>query len=414
MSLKHNRGIYNLLALGVGGYFLTILFNGYLRHIGLTVSVIGILRPYMPEMFMIFIIGAWFMSGSRIAKCDLVFWGYTLTVCCISLFTVESVTSILGTIRDLLEPFVLISIVSSLELNDDEIDGLMKLIRNILGIFVFAGFGFALYQNIMGWEWTSKYFAGYSFYGTNSDESLRIAYSWLGFKSLGTTASAETFGFYNAFSILYVLFYGFRRRLVNILLIVLAILSILLSGMKTPLLIAIVIIFAATFLPRYREAGVAGKICIVAVGIFAFIYLVFGQGSWTESSMYARLVFWSQLFTLENMSNLLIPHNLYNFSAMAGNTGVLNFWDNAYFYLAFCLGIGGFILTIIVLRDKYRTIMAAERSRFIPYLYLFLALAGITTCIFLGRCVICTMFIVIGLCCNRSEPSALEKMEETE
>lgn len=300
------RSVYNLLALGISGYFLTVLFNGILRHVGLTVSIIETLRPYLPEMFMVFIILAWLVSGTRLARSDLYFWLYTLAVCCISLISVNSLTSVLGTVRDLLEPFILISIVSSIRLHDDEVDSLMKLIRDILGIFMIIGFAFALYQNIMGWEWTSKYFAGYSFYGTNSDESLRIAYSWLGFKSLGTTASAENFGFYNAFAILFILFYGFRNRLVNVLLTVLAIMSILLSGMKTPLLIAVVLIFATIFLPRYRETGIAGKLGMVAVGVIAFIYLVFGQGSWTESSMYSRLEFWSQLFTGENISNLII------------------------------------------------------------------------------------------------------------
>lgn len=412
LELRTDRGIYYLLTIGIGGYFLTILFNGYLRHIGLSIPVIGMLRPYLPEMFMLLILLAWLLSGSGIEKYDLCFWVYVLAVCGLSLFTsAYSLQAVLGTIRDLLEPFILISMVSCMWLEADEVDGLMKLIRNIFGIFVIAGFACALVQRYMGWEWTSRFFAGYSFYGTNADESLRIAHSWLGFKSLGTTASAESFGFYNGFAILYILFFGYKKRPVNIGLIALALGSILLSGMKTPLLISAVLIFAAVFLPKHGQTSFAGKLGIVVVGATAFVSLVFVQGSWTESSVYSRLVLWKQLFTAENAMNLIVPHNVYNFSAMAGNTGVLSFWDNAYLYLAFSLGIGGVLLAFIMLQDKYRKIMANEKNKFILYTYVFLALAGLTTCIFLGRCVLCTVFIIIGL---RYARAAAVESKETE
>lgn len=132
-----------------------------------------------------------------------------------------------------------------------------------------------------------------------------------------------------------------------------------------------------------------------AVGIF--IYLILQSGSWEASSMYARLVLWRELFTVKNMFNILLPCSFFYFSAGAGNTGIISFWDNTYLFMIFSMGIVGTVLVIYSFVMKWRLIKKTENERCAAYILAFLGLSSITTCIFFGRNFIGLAAILIGL-----------------
>ncbi len=390
-------GLKNLLLkIGVGGYLLTILFNGYLRHLGLTINALETIRPYLPEFFLVFIILVWLLSHNKFTRFDLLFWLYFIIIGVISLFTMPSLNSFFSVIRDLLEPFLILTIFSTLRLEDISTSQLMKEIRLIFTIFLLIGFVFALQQYLLGWEWTSKYFAGYSFWGVNQEESLRISTGWLGFKALGTTGSAETFGFYSSLAMLYLIYFGFKHKLANVLLVVVSIFNMLLSGMKTPLLISVVLLFAIIFLPKRKSMNIFQQVLICTVGLIIFLYLVLVNSSWEESSIYARLILWKDLLTWENLLNILLPHNMYYYAAGAENTGIIGFWDNSYFYLLFSIGIIGTVMVVLYFIRYWKQLRTAMENKYISYLLLYTALSGLTTCVFFGRNFIAIEMMIIG------------------
>lgn len=45
--------------IGIFGYISILLFNGVIKHIGLSILFLEQVRPYLPEMFMFLIIVGW-------------------------------------------------------------------------------------------------------------------------------------------------------------------------------------------------------------------------------------------------------------------------------------------------------------------------------------------------------------------
>lgn len=388
---------YIFLFIGISGYILSILFNGYLRHQGLTYRLLQDIRPYLPEIFMSFIIVAWIISGIKLKKEDFRMWSILIVICFAGILTSPTIESVFSVIRDLIEPFILLGILSSIQLNDIEYSNIMKLIRNVFAIFVLFGIIFAIQQRIMGWEGISEYFAGYSFWGVNKEESLRVVDGWLGIRSLGTTGSSETFGFYNAFAIILFIYYGFRKKIANITIIVIAIVNILLSGLKTPLLIAVLCIFITVFLPNRKKMKLFSKVLICLIGIIMCCYMVLSSGTWTESSLFERLILWRSLLNFSRLINILFPYNVFSYSAEGGISGVYSTWDNTFLYLLFSIGIIGFVSVAMLLKNKWKRILSYRENNYITYLLFFIILSSITTCLFFGRNCISVGFIIIGI-----------------
>lgn len=395
--MRENKTANFLMECGICGYLLTVLFNGYLMHLGLSIDLIQILRPYIPEFFMMLVILAWLITKPKLLTVDLQYWVYILIVCALSVGSINSVNSVLAVVRDFFEPMIMLSIISVYGFSHRERTRVLSLILYIFTFFVVVGCYFAIHQKIMGESWTGVYFAGYTFWGVDTVASVRLSSGWLGFKALGTVGSAETFGFYNAFVIIYLLYYGYRYKMVNVALIVVAVVNVLCSGMKTPLLMILVILFAAVFFPNRKKMDVFGRLSVVVVAMVIFLCMIADGGDWTETSMYARLMNWQELLQGEHWINLLVPQNLFGYSSGAGNSGVTGFWDNAYFYVAFSTGFVGLFLFIRCLLARYRLIESTEQNKFMAYSLLFLAMSSITTCVFFGRNVITTMFMVFGI-----------------
>lgn len=374
-----------------------ILFNGYIKHIGLSIGFVETIRPVLPEVFALAAVFSWMIQGRRLLREDVGFWCYFIYVCLLSVPSCGNLNSVLSIVRDMIIPFFLLSILSTIRLSQKDNDQLMIVIRNIFALFIIIGFFAAVQQKILGWRWTSNFFVGEEVWGVDRNLSIRISSGWLGFKVLGTTGSAETFGFYSAFAVLYLPFFGFRKLYINWVLIGLAMVNILLSGMKTPFLIAVVIIFAIVFLPNRKKMGIVSKISIMAVGIGVFAYMIFSGGAWTESSMYMRLELWKDLASSEHIVNLLVPHSLFSYSDGAGNSGITGFWDNAYLYVAYSLGIFGLIAISRLLMRRFKLVQKVDAHRYMTYAYLFLALTSITTCVFFGRNVLGIFLIIVGL-----------------
>lgn len=395
--MKEKKSAGFLLEVGIGGYLLAILFNGYLMHLGLTAHLIETIRPFLPECFILFILFAWILSRPRIMLIDLQLWLYLLFVCALGLTRIPSAHSILSVVRDYLEPLILLTVVSSFKITELEKEKLFRLIGKVFALFIVIGFFFSVRQKLMGWQWTSEYFAGYAVWGVDKNASIRVSNGWMGFKVLGTTGSAETFGFYSAYAILFLLYNGFRRKPLNYILVIMAGINLFLSGMKTPMLIILMILFATLVLPRRKKMGVFGMVLMVIFGAGIFLYMIMDAGAWTETSVYLRLILWQDLLDLRHMINLLIPRNIFQYSDGAGNVGITGFWDNSYLYIMFSTGVLGLVLLLQCIVRRYKIITRVEKNKFTQYTMLYLALSSLTTCIFFGRNVITTLFLVLGL-----------------
>lgn len=387
---------YKLIKIGLCGYIIIILYNGIIKHIGLQISIIETIRPYLPEFFLLVYFIGWLISKKVYRKKPVYLSLWLIVVSLMSLFNVPNFLAILSAFRDLLEPCFFLITLSTINLNELEKTKLIKAIERIFLIFVFVGIYFAIIQRVNGSQWTSVYFAGYPIWGVDLESGLRISSGSFGFKVLGTTASAETFGFYNMSALILILFSN-KKLFLKITIIVLSFINVYLSGMKTALLVAILVLYIFTMNRYGKTARMMVKVgsAILLIGIF--YYMVFVLSDWEDSSFYARLVLWESLLLKENMINLIFPMNMFFYSAKAGNTGIISFWDNSYFYFMFSTGIIGILLFISNIREKLEKVRRLNNGMINSgsMIILSIALSSISTCLFLGRNYMAIAIIII-------------------
>lgn len=400
-----NSRRFRLISIGICGYIQIILYNGIIKHFGLQLHILETLRPFLPEFFLsIYLIG-WLISKKSYLKKPVHLGMWLLAVCIMSFFNAPNGTAILSAVRDLLEPCLFLITLSTIFLNDYEKNKLNNMIEKVFMIFVIVGVYFAVIQRLNGSQWTSTYFAGYPVWGVDTESGIRVTSGSFGFKVLGTTASAETFGFYNMLALILILFSN-RKVLLKVIIIVLTFLNMYYSGMKTALLIAVLVLYIYLMNKQGKNMRVVLKIGSLLILSCLFYYMTFVLSDWEDSSFYARLVLWKTLFSKENLINLIFPMNMYFYSAKAGNTGIISFWDNSYFYLMFSTGVVGLLLFISNLWEKSRTLRRINDNNMINcgnMIILSIVLSSISTCIFLGRNYVAIAIVII---CIRASNAA--------
>lgn len=384
--------------IGIFGYIFILLFNGVIKHIGLSILFLEQVRPYLPEMFMFLIIVGWIVSKKYIKKIDFFFMFWIITVMLLSTSNIPSANSVLSAIRDLLEPFVLLFVISSRRISTVQKNDIDLMVERLFALFILIGIAYAVVQRINGSVWTSIYFAGHQVWGVDTISGIRVTSGSFGFKVLGTTASAETFGFYNMLAIIVVLFSNHFKKMTKTVLVCVAFVSIFFSGMKTALIVAILIVYICLMGKFGKQIKLFTKIGSAVLLLSLFYYMTFVLSDWEDSSFLQRLILWQSLGDDGYGINMIIPMNMFFFSAKAGNTGIISFWDNSYLYLMFSTGIIGLIMSINMIYQKVKLISYINRSwlNVDGVILLSLALCSISTCLFLGRNYIAVALIIIG------------------
>lgn len=399
----------SLLLIGICGYVQVILYNGIIKHLGLCVSSIEGVRPFLPEFFLIVYLVGWIISEKQYKKNIVMFIFWLIAVCVMSIISAPSITAILSAIRDLLEPCLFLITLSTMKLTNKEKKKLVDLLENSLIIFVLIGAYFAISQKINDPQATAMYFTGHSVWGVDVEDGIRMSTGAFGFKVLGTTASAETFGFYNMFAIIVVLF-SRKRRIVKIAITVFSFVNMYCSGMKTAILVAILVMYIYLTYRYGKKARLIVKIGFVLIMVGLFYYMVFVLSDWEESSVYARLVLWKSLLSKENLINLFIPTKAFFYSAKAGNKGIISFWDNSYLYFAYSTGIVGLAMLVNLLNSKVKALykICGDMINAGSMVLLSILLSGLSTCLFLGRNYLAIAIIYVCIMASVTEDEQVE------
>lgn len=384
--------------IGIFGYISVLLFNGIIKHIGLSIHFLEQIRLYLPEMFMFLIILGWIISKKYIKKIDLFFMFWIIIVMILSTSNIPSANSVLSAIRDLLEPFVLLFVISTRRISTVQRNDIDLMIERLFAFFILIGIAYAVIQRINGSVWTSIYFTGHQVWGVDTISGIRVTSGSFGFKVLGTTASAETFGFYNMLAIILVLFSNHFKKVTKTVLVGIAFVSIFFSGMKTALIVAILIVYICLMNKFGKQIKLFTKLGSVVLLLALFYYMTFVLSDWEDSSILQRLILWQSLGDGGYGINMIIPMSMFFFSAKAGNTGVISFWDNSYLYLMFSTGIIGLYLSVNLIYQKVKLISHIKRSWLNAdgVILLSLALCSASTCLFFGRNYIAVALIIIG------------------
>ena len=148
MGKKSSNYIFEKI--GIFGYVAVLLFNGIIKHIGLSISILERIRPFLPEVFMVLILVGWIVSKKYIKKIDFFFMFWVVSVMLFSTSNIPSANSVLSAIRDLVEPFVLLFVISSRRITTVQKKDIDLMLERLFAVFILIGITYAVVQRING------------------------------------------------------------------------------------------------------------------------------------------------------------------------------------------------------------------------------------------------------------------------
>ena len=336
-------------------YFFVLFFYGVIIKFTFPNSILFKLKTYVPEVLLACVCFKCICKPIKVWKSSFYMISVITTILLFNVLTSFSMSSALMTFRDVFIPLITGFFLYSVEVSENEKRWFFNRLSLICMVALVCGLFLGIIQYINGWQWTSAWYTGYSFWGEDKRSSLYIMGNGLHVRVPSIAGHSVKFGMYSFFQYLVVAFddvndNGSKTKIKNIMFAIIMLINVYISNNKTTIVIALL------------------------------------PSSDFMISFYDRFTKWAILKEPQLLKNIIFPVSTYNF---AGNSAteipVLNYWDNTYFYFAFSFGAIGFVSVINWLKSLYQ--YANERKYgFAYYLTIFTAIAAATTSIVLGRC----------------------------
>lgn len=370
-------------------YFFVLFFYGVIIKFTFPNSILFKLKTYVPEVLLACVCFKCICKPIKVWKSSFYMISVITTILLFNVLTSFSMSSALMTFRDVFIPLITGFFLYSVEVSENEKRWFFNRLSLICMVALVCGLFLGIIQYINGWQWTSAWYTGYSFWGEDKRSSLYIMGNGLHVRVPSIAGHSVKFGMYSFFQYLVVAFddvndNGSKTKIKNIMFAIIMLINVYISNNKTTIVIAL---FLATIW-GVKKFNKYSKIIVVSFVVLCGMYIYFAvlPSSDFMISFYDRFTKWAILKEPQLLKNIIFPVSTYNF---AGNSAteipVLNYWDNTYFYFAFSFGAIGFVSVINWLKSLYQ--YANERKYgFAYYLTIFTAIAAATTSIVLGRC----------------------------
>lgn len=340
-------------------YVTILMFYGLIIKVTLSNPILFKLKTVLPELVLLLIITISFMYVIKYKRFKLkdkilfLLLVYLIGLSIINIFTLPSVNGVICTIRDLILPIVTMYSLIQIEFNEKDINYIIKNFINIIVIFIVIGCVLACIQQLKGWEWTSKFYTNYIFYGFDPISKVKV---WEGHGLLRTpsvTGNSVTFAFYSL--VAYIMVKKHDIKLIKkYILLSMCIISILMSTSKTAIIILITISIIDIINKFKSYSKISILIFLSIITITLAIYMI-QKDPGLMYSTFERFKVWSDTFKILNPINLIIPLSLFELNA--SSEGFLSFLDNTYLYFAYSIGVIGLAIVIryvIKLISKYK------------------------------------------------------------
>lgn len=391
-----------IIEISVLMYFITIFFYGLLIKLTFNHSFLFNVKTILPEFFLIVIIITILIrvikEGIYIKSTNItIFTGYIIIIMVMNLHSLPNTREINLFIRDILIPILVSFSIYQANLSKNTIRKITVNLFKISICFVIIGFILAIIQYINGFEWSSKFYTGYSFYGFDEVSKIKINNTLSGkFRVPSVTGSSATFGFYNILAIILLLNIG-KKNIFKMIMLGMAVTNIILSTNKTALILFLVVlgVYLAKDIPKNLKVAIG---CIFFSFIIIYILILIKNDSGIFFSLKERMNFWISIFKDNFNYKVIIPLNLYSFSA--GGEGFTSVWDNTFLYVLFALGPIGFILIIMNIIISYSKAKQSDYKNIIIYLIIVFVIGSFTTNLTNGRCFFSIYLILIPLLLN--------------
>lgn len=375
-------------------YVVTLMFGGIITKFLVGNTTLMNLKSMSPDIIIILII---FFSAIEVIRTRkkgkkslfflLLLNSYIILIFVLNLYSTPKMEKILLILRDTCLPFLALFLLMKITFSNREKIKIEKVLIIIFSLQIVGGFILGITQHILDWEWTSKFYVGYSFYGLDPISNVKIWHGNGGLRVPSLAGNSVLFAFYNY--ICYVII-KYSKVTMKKILIILSLLNICLSTTKTVIVLVIIemlIHFIIISKPKL-------KLIIAEVSIL-FLMVIFCVLPLIDKNIYfsmgERLIHWNDIITTFNIGNYILPLNLFGIGA--GTTGAYGFIDNAFLYFLLSYGIIGLIIYIIFIISNL-TISIKNNIYIITAFWIGLVVASISVNIFQGRTYISVIFIL--------------------
>ena len=392
--------------------FIFIFFNGVFTRIFLEIGLLE-LKSFVPEIIILLVVLIIIIKDifirkkiSNIFNLSLIFSMLILIKLLLDMAEGITLIQIVYIFRDLMLPFLLFYLYINSHLFYINSKIIIEKMVKVSKCFLILGLILGILQVVLGWEFTSKLYTGYAFFGDDIETGIRIYTNNGGLLRIPSlTGSFTLFGIMNLFAIFFIYLTKTKHKERYF---VAALINCILTTSRTSMLM--IIIFFVLNIPLKKIVKFLRIIIIIVPPIIILLATKMKSIFSIESLLIRIEEVWPMLLSqFKNISNLIFGGNLYDYgtvSALAESQIDLfgyNRWvDNTYLYLFLTLGILGVTLYLMLVGDCYMKSVKETRALIIS-----ISVGAIFASFFTGR-----VMIVFYLCIALSYHYSLNISEE--
>lgn len=328
-------------------YIVWMFFYGIIIKFTIESSFLFMIKTYVTDAMLALIILLCFIKKRAITKDQFVFVIFILSAVVVNLIvhgsSEDNIIGLLYTIRGFIAPMIAGYCLCNVIIDQEYTDRFFRRMLVLSIIFLFGNALLSVLQAQNGYTWASRFYTGYSFYGTDTYSNIRITMAAGLLRTPGLPASFTSSAMYSLISMAVILTMG-KNKLLKVASILLAFVAIWLTYNKTVLILFVIVLVMHLFsrMPhtfRYMIfLAMGGALFLAFIIVTTQMGIGVDEGDLTFSTL-ARIEFWLSIREVVSPLEVLIPYNMFEYTA--NGEGMLACWDNFYLYALFSFGIIG-------------------------------------------------------------------------
>lgn len=401
VKINFNKVLSNLIAI----YIFLLMFGGVLTKVTFKHPLLFELKKILPDIVYISLIicGVIYILSSKKLKIrksnirNLIFY-YVIGIVILNFMYIEKFgIDTIYILRDNILPFLGLWIFSNVVLEDEFKRDLIKKIFFICVIQAIMGFMLAMVQSKLGWEWTSNFYTGYSFYEQDPISNIKIWESNGRLRVPSLAGQSAIFAYYNVFCMTIFLNFG-RNKYIKYILTAISFINIVLATSKVSVVVSIVIIciYVTYNLEFNFKTFIYSMLISCAVILFLNIALNHSSILYSLNDRVSNV--WVNIFRQIQVNEYILPINIFN-SINTNTEMYLKTTDSMYITILINYGIIGIIMSGILIVNFFKGINNNYKNFLFMLIVMFL-LIGITTNIFEGRAFASIFFLIVPIFVN--------------
>lgn len=366
---KIKRGILSFCLF----YIIYVFLYGVVIKFTMPNEILFSVKTYIPETILgIICVMSVMCNGSKIQTNSALLIIWSLLVFIINVINYGTGESMFYLLRDIYIPMLTFCFIKNVSFDEDDVEKFQKRLIVFSKAYLVVGLALCIMEQIKGWEWTSAFYTGYSFYGQDPVSKVKIAHNLGLLRASSLTGNFATFGFYCL--ICYAVITSFStKKSINFFWTILTAACLILCTNKTAIVgLGIVLLFKCTV--DFRKKSLKRNGIIIAFAcliVFCSGIFLIGDSNPTDTNFFTGFVncsdIWAGIFDEVSWTEMLFPYRQFMYSS--GAEGGFSFWDNTYFYALFSQGIIGTCLWVWAIgRTMKKQMLISKNGRNRVYL----------------------------------------------